>query len=75
MSVKIQVLDRDNRPVVGARVFVKWQSGGTSERRTNQSGVADLETSAGTAEYIQVENRQVSGTIWLDERIHQVSDR
>lgn len=75
MSVRIQVLDRDNRPVVGAEVFVSWQSGGHSRRQTDQSGIADLETSAGTARYIQVNGRQVQGTIWLENRIHTVSDR
>lgn len=75
MSVKIQVLDSSNRPVEGADVIVGWQSGGTSSRRTNRNGIADLECSAGTANYVQVNGRTVLHTVWLADATMQVSDR
>jgi hypothetical protein len=75
MSVRIQVIGKDNRPIAGVEVFVSWQSGGHSSLRTDASGIADLGASAGTANYVQVNGRQVLGTIWLDDRIHTVSDR
>ena len=73
--VKIQVLDRYAMPVKGARVFVKWSSGGHSEDRTNDEGIADMGTSAGTAEYVQVWDDEVSGTMYLKDGINQVSYR
>jgi hypothetical protein len=73
LGVKIQVTDPRDRPVANARVFVSWVSGGHSERRTDESGIADLGTSAGTAEYIQVDGKSVSGRIWLDiNKVHRV---
>lgn len=64
MSVKIRVLDSGNRPVTRAEVFVKWANG-YSKRTTDSSGVADLGCSAGTAEYVRVNGKDVMGRIWL----------
>lgn len=55
MSVKILVIDRNNRPVSNVKVFVKWKSG-TSTEFTNGSGLADLRCSGGIIEQIQVNN-------------------
>ena len=73
MSISVQVLDDANRPVRQATVFVSWSSGGYSERQTDNSGIADLQTSsAGTAEYIQVNGKKVSGKIWLENGVQEV---
>jgi len=58
MSVKILVTDRNNRPIANAKVFVKWQSG-TSTEYTNSTGVADLRCSGGLIESISVNNYSV----------------
>ena len=63
MSVRVQVTGRNNRAVAGATVFVKWKTGGTSERKTNNSGVADLQCDGGTIEYVQVWNEKVLGSV------------
>jgi hypothetical protein len=62
MSVRVQVTNQSNdRPLVNAEVIVKWVSGGISNRRTNQNGVADLDCSGGTLEYVRVNGREVLG--------------
>lgn len=73
MTVRIQVTGRNNKPVKGARVFVKWVSGGHSERYTDDNGIVDLGTSAGTAEYVQVNDQTVLGKMWLEDKINPVS--
>lgn len=65
MSVRIQVTDSNGKPIVGAKVIVKWQSG-VSERNTDNTGTADTDVSCGTAEYIQVNGHKVRRNIWLD---------
>jgi hypothetical protein len=75
VSVRIQVLNDRNQPVEGAKVFVSWKGGGTSSETTNTSGIADLKCSAGTANYILVNNKEVSGSIVLGDKVNQVSDR
>lgn len=62
MSVRIQVTGSNNRAVRNARVFVKWKTG-TSNATTNNSGIADLKCDGGTIEYIQVWDKNVSGSI------------
>jgi hypothetical protein len=74
MSVRIQVKDSGNKPVSGAQVIVIWTAGGTSSRWTDENGIADLECSAGTAERIQVNGREV-GSGWLKDGINPVSER
>ena len=63
MSVRVQVTGQNKRAVVNAEVFVKWKNGGTSRERTNSSGVADLNCSGGTIEYITVWSERVLGAI------------
>lgn len=72
MSVKIQVLDSSNRPVDYARVIVGWEGGGTSDRRTNNSGIAETDCSPATARYIEVNGKMVSGTMYLSDGVTPV---
>lgn len=58
MSVKILVTDKNDRPLANAKVFVKWQSG-TSTEYTNGMGLADLKCSGGVIETIDVNNYRV----------------
>lgn len=75
MSVRVQVIGSNDRPVVGAEVFVKWSAGGHSSRTTNQYGIADLECTPGTADEVLVNGRPVVGRMWLEDGINPVSER
>jgi hypothetical protein len=72
MSAKVRVLDRDGKPVSNASVTVLWLGGGHSKRQTDQSGVADLASSGGTAESIEVDGKKVEGTIYLSDGVTTV---
>lgn len=63
MSVRVMVTDSSNRPIANAEVFVSWGSWQHSSRRTNSAGIADLECSGGTIEYIQVWGERVRGSM------------
>ncbi len=74
MSVKVQVTGRNNKAVSGAKVFVKWKSGGTSTETTNNSGIADLNCSGGTIEYVTVWDERVLGSVSVgDDDIVEVT--
>lgn len=75
MSVKIEVLNSEDKTVPGATVFVKWTDGSHSNRTTNVNGVADLGCSAGTAEYVQVDRKKVQGRIYLRNGVNTVYKR
>jgi len=67
MTVKVRVVDRLNRPVEGARVLVSWDSGGHSDRRTDNNGIADLGCSPGTAKRVTIDDREVDTNFYLKD--------
>lgn len=73
MSARIQVVDRLQRPVEGRTVLVLWDGGSHSERRTNQTGIADLETT-GLARSISINGREVLSNTRLENQVYQVTD-
>lgn len=76
MSVRVQVTDKDSKVLKNVTVTVKWQ-GSTSERKTNNSGIADMECSGGTIEYIQVWDEKVCGrrVVGNDEIVEVISTK
>lgn len=71
MSVKIRVLDRDNRTVSGVKVLVLWSSGGHSDRQSDSTGVADLNCSQGNASAISVDGHN-TGAMFLKDGINTI---
>lgn len=54
-KIFIRVLDGQGKPQDYREVTVKWSSGGTSSRRTNSEGLANLDVDGPrTAEYVSV---------------------
>lgn len=73
MSAQIMVIDRNSRPISNARVFVSWYSGGHSEAKTNNSGIADLKCSPGLTNYIQIDDVTIIQNFALPDGIQTFS--
>ncbi len=67
LSVTVFVKRPNDKPAVGAEVAIKWKGGGHSAGRTGSDGTYDTGASAGTAEYIMVDGKEVRQNVWLDE--------
>ncbi len=75
MSATIQLFDQDGKPIANANVHVSWRQGGHSSGTTNESGIVDLGTSAGTANEVRINGRNVVATIWLRDGNTEIRTR